>query len=170
MATQTLRQTNTINPKKCKVTVTAYLDPSAPPSAKNVQFRMDSDLKTGSRKLEFDKTKDKMKKDEDYEVQFSLNDTTGLKLTFAPSLDDALWVSAGDPVNDPPCPTSQCKNDQFRATGLSTDKMTLTVLNRDDNVEKIAFTMRFLPDKADPKDPKAYVEYDPISDNKDGGI
>lgn len=169
MATQTAPTARSTVTKKYKVTITAYFDPGDPPTPGNVKFDMNSDLKTGWRKLEFDKTKDKMKKDESYELAFTLVDNTGLGLTFAPALQDALWASAGDAKGDPPCPTSACSNPQFSATARSTDGKTLTVINLDDNVENIAFTLRFLPAGANPSSPNSYVEYDPISSNKDGG-
>jgi hypothetical protein len=164
MATQTMQPSHTSGQKLCTVEVIATQDSTAP---HGVRFEIESDHKGGKDLLVFDKTHDGMKKHDSYRVEFDLDDKTTFKLQFAPSLADAIWVSPGS-QQAPPCPTQKCDNGEF--TPVDVSKKKLTVVNLDSSVEKMAFTLRFLKEGDDPSNPANYIPFDPITDNRDGGI
>lgn len=116
--------------------------------------------------LVFNKTNDNMKKQDYYLIEFDLDDQSGLNLSFAPNPMHALWVDFTAPVT---CPTSAVYSDEFFAVCVDPSGQKLTVRNDDSKVEDFAFTLRFLPQGADPKDQSSYVDYDPIGQNQDGG-
>jgi hypothetical protein len=111
----------------------------------------------------------KMAKQDYYLVEFALDDQSGLKLSFAPNPMHALWVQFGTPSNPPPCPTAACHSDEFFAVCVDQGAKKLTIRNEDTNIADFSFTLRFLPEGADPKNPSSYVEYDPIGSNQNGG-
>jgi hypothetical protein len=92
-----------------------------------------------------------------------------LNLSFAPNPMHALWVQFGTASNPPPCPTTACHSDEFFAVCVDQRGKTLTVRNEDTNVADFSFTLRFLPNGADPKNQSNYVDYDPVGSNQNGG-
>lgn len=135
-----------------------------------VEFQMDSDLKGSDADVVFDKTKDKMPKRDFYLVEFDLDDDTGLDLEFAPDPRNALWVAVGTETEAPPCPENPSHSDEFYAVGIGQSGKRLTVRNDNETKAKFSFSLNFLKGGADPEDPNSYVRYDPIGDNRDGGV
>jgi hypothetical protein len=148
------------------VTVTVFKDLSKPDK---VRFEMKSHWKIGKDRLGFDKTKDKLKKNAIYQVNFELDDPDDTGLVFAPDKDDAMWVSQGLKGSDPTCPNNACHN-KTAFEAISVTDYLLSANNPNDTIERIAFTLRFLKPGADPKNPNSYVPYDPIIENQDGGV
>ena len=126
-------------------------------------------------KLIFNKNDDdingkKMKKEDYYLIEFTLVDQSGLSLSFAPGLKEVLWVRFGpESVPPPPCPTEACYSDEFYAVSVDQNGKKLTVHNEDSQKAEFSFTLRFLPEGADPTDPSNYVDYDPVGSNQIGG-
>ena len=120
--------------------------------------------------LTFDKTKDGMKKDEDYEIKFKLKNEDGADLKFSRDLNKVLWAEPTT-VADPPCPTSQQMQGIFyvkSASDIKDDELTVT--NTDPAVQRFSFGFNFLP-AGEVDGPTAnYKLYDPIGDNLDGGL
>lgn len=120
--------------------------------------------------LTFDKTKDGMKKTEDYEIKFKLNNEDGADLKFSRDLNKVLWAEQTTVV-DPPCPTSQQMQGIFyvKSQGDIKDDE-LTVTNTDPKVERFIFAFNFLPSNEVDGPTANYKLYDPIGDNLDGGL
>jgi hypothetical protein len=153
--------------RNCKVRVTANSDPREP---QGVKFDFTSDKKNSRGRLEFDKKVDSMPKADFYEVEFDLDDQSGLKLRFPSDVKEAMWTSDGSQGGVPSCPESAHHNNEFRATGVNGNGSKLTVRNDDSRVENIAFTLRFLPDGKDSSDPRNFIHYDPVVENRNGGL
>jgi hypothetical protein len=167
MSDSTRRQDQTMtHGKQCKVRVTATSDPQEP---QGVKFDFTSAKKNSRGRLEFDKKVDNMPKADFYQVEFDLDDQTGMDLRFPSNAKDAMWTSDGSQNGVPSCPESAHHNDEFRATGVLGNGKKLTVRNEDSKVENIAFTLRFLPDGKYASDPKNYIHYDPVVENRNGG-
>ena len=132
----------------------------------------DFSMEEGSGKtnqLTFDKTKDGMKKDEDYEIKFKLKNEDGADLKFSKDLAKVLWAEPTTVV-DPPCPTSQQMQGIFYVKSASDIKdHELTVTNRDPAVQRFIFAFNFLPANEVDGPTANYKLYDPIGDNLDGG-
>ena len=110
---------------------------------------------------------------DEFLITFDLDDKTGLNLVCPDNLDDAMWVSAGVEKGDPQCPKlTACHNEVFQAVGVSPNgnPTKLTVRNKNNKVENIAFSLRYLPKNKDQNDPGNFVIFDPISQNKNGGV
>lgn len=147
-----------------KVNITAHLDSTA---EGGIRWEMQSKFKH-QKDLVFhnDKIGD------EFLITFDLDDKTGLRLVFPDCLDDAIWVSAGVEKGIPECPKlTACYNEVFKAVGISPQgsPTKLTVRNKNDKIENIAFSLRFVPRNKDQNDPQNFVIFDPISQNKNGG-
>ncbi|HET9398642.1 MAG TPA: hypothetical protein VFO45_07480 [Sphingomicrobium sp.] len=120
--------------------------------------------------LTFDKTKDGMKKTDDYEIKFKLKNEDGADLKFSRDLNKVLWAEPTTVV-DPPCPTSQQMQGIFyvKSQGDIKDDE-LTVTNTDPKVERFIFAFNFLPSNEVDGPTANYKLYDPIGDNLDGGF
>lgn len=158
------RQTSTGGPKLASVDVIATKDLAKP---SGVSFDLASNWKIAKDRLQFDKKKDKVKKGDPYHVEFNLQDPDHIGLRFLAPKEEAMWVSQGLKDRDPPCPDVACHNNHFEATAVSDYK--LVVNNPDDDIERIAFTLRFRKPGENPGDPDVIVPYDPITDNQNGG-
>ena len=109
---------------------------------------------------------------DEYLITFEIDDKTGLDLIYPTNLDDAMWVSAGVQNGDPVCPElTACYNDVFKAVSVAPtgNPKKLTVRNKNNLCENIAFALRYIPKGKNQKDPRNFVIYDPISENKNGG-
>lgn len=151
---------------------TVHADPGT--EGREVDFWIECDLK-GSPKdpkdqeLVFDKTQQKMKKKDWFEIEFGLDDKSGLKLEFAPNPMLAFWVNMGSPFNpDPACPLVPSYSPDVYATCVSRDQ--LRVRNEDEVIATFRFSLGFLKGGQDPKNQTSYVRYDPIGSNKNGGF
>ncbi len=132
------------------------------------EFSMD-DGNGKTDKLTFDKTKDGMKKDEDYEIRFKLKNKDGADLKFSKDLSKVLWAEPTT-VADPPCPTSQQMQGIFYVKSQSDIKDDeLTVTNTDPTVQRFIFAFNFLPSNEVDGPTANYKLYDPIGDNLNGG-
>ena len=155
--------------KKMKVTVHA----SPGTQGREVDFWIESDLKKvptdpADEELIFNKTNNGMKKKDWYEVDFDLDDHSGLKLEFAPNPMLAFWVSMGSPFNPQPgCPQMPSYCESVYAISVNPSK--LTVRNEDEVWSTFRFSLGFLKGGQDPKNQNSYVRYDPIGSNQDGG-
>jgi len=120
-------------------------------------------------KIEFDKnTTNGMKKSEHYLVAFTLDDNTGLGLRYVRPKDDAMWVKVVADPDDPTCPAPHLNLPQFKAINC-TDTV-LTVRNKDEIREYLKFALNFIRSNGNDKNPAEYVQYDPIGDNRNGGV
>lgn len=109
---------------------------------------------------------------DEFLITFDLDDKTGLNLVCPDNLGDAMWVSAGVEKGDPECPkVSACHNDVFQAVevGPKGNPTKLTVRNKNDKVENIAFSLRYVPKNKSQSNQENFVIFDPVSQNKNGG-
>ena len=120
--------------------------------------------------LTFDKTKDGMKKSDDYEIKFKLRNDGGANLKFSQDMSKVLWAEP-TMLPDPPCPTSQQMQGIFYVKSQSDIKdHELTVTNTDPEVERFIFAFNFLQANEVDGPTAHYKLYDPIGDNLDGGL
>lgn len=128
-----------------------------------IDFEMlDGSLKTDT--LVFNKTKDNMKKDESYDIQFTLVNTDGLQLQFKQDAQDVMWVAKGDKTAPPGCPKNKISDPEFTVTGVSAT--TLDVTNTDKDECKFKFVLNFI----DTANHNKEEQFDPIYDNQNGGF
>lgn len=119
--------------------------------------------------LSFDKTKDKMKKSEHYDVVFTLHNEDGADLVFSKLSNIVTWAAATDG------PTGACPPANSNFPGWSVDPDTpitdysLSVINTDDTEQYFSFCLNFVPKGTIEGPNTIYIPYDPIGDNKDGG-
>lgn len=154
--------------KSIDITVKPNPNPTGPKD--RYIFSMD-DGKGATNELTFDKTKDGMKRTEDYRIKFKLKNEGGADLRFSKDVKKALWAKPVGNKSDP-CPDSDCyMNGIFFIDPKDTIKdHELTVINTDPAVQLFKFAFNFLPPgKSDPLPDDEYEYYDPIGDNLDGG-
>jgi hypothetical protein len=119
--------------------------------------------------IEFNKDKiNGMKKKEHFIVLFTLVDNSGLNLRYVKPKENSMWARVVQNVIGNLCPPQGQTPHQFRATGVTDN--TLTVRNKDDDRELIMFALNFIPHGGNDSDPSQYVQYDPIGDNRNGGL
>ena len=138
-----------------------------------VKFSM-SGNGVGGEQIQFNKDNTpNMKKNEHYIVTFTLIDNTGLELRYvqwpnnSPE-DGAMWVKVVTDPSDPTCPAPNSHLQQFKAKDVK--DTVLTVKNKDDDIEYLKFALNFIPKNGNDSNPAQYVQYDPIGDNRNGGI
>ncbi|MEO5612839.1 MAG: hypothetical protein ABIT68_08885 [Sphingomicrobium sp.] len=140
------------------VTVNSYKD-----SHGKITFDMVEDgNKTDT--LVFNKTKDNMKKSENYDVRYTLVNHDGAQLEFLQDTQHVMWVAKGNKMSAPACPESHVTDPEFTVTNVSAT--VLDVTNTDLDECKYKFVLNFIDkgnhDKAE--------QFDPIYDNKNGGF
>ena len=114
-------------------------------SFKDTHGKIDFEMLEGSQKtdtLVFNKTKDNMKKDESYDIQFTLVNTDGLQLEFKQDTQDVMWVAKGDKTAPPGCPKNKISDPEFTVTGVTAT--TLDVTNTDKDECKFKFVLNFI--------------------------
>jgi hypothetical protein len=117
--------------------------------------------------LVFDKTKDGMKKSDVYDIDFTLENAADTNLAFLNdpnNKNECMWVAKGSKTAPPACPPGQMTHGEFNVTAVS--DLSLTVENQDLNECKYKFVLCFV----DKDDGNKVVRYDPIYDNKNGGL
>lgn len=94
-----------------------------------------------------------------FNVFIDIDDPDNTGCTFHAA--DPLWVQpfSGTPV----CPTSPANWDQFVPVGVFNKGKTLLVRNRNDNIQKFAFSLRFNISGC-----SRVVDFDPIGSNQNG--
>ncbi len=135
-------------------------------SSKDASGKIEFEMAEGGNKtdtLTFDKTKDKMKQSDNYDIQFKLVNTNGLKLEFLQDSQEVMWVAKGNDVAPPACPQSQASDPEFTVTGVTADSLYVT--NTDLNSCKYKFALNFI----DTGNGNKAEQFDPIYDNKNGG-
>jgi hypothetical protein len=146
----------------------AIMVTAAPDGAGGATFTMSGPDVNGDQ-IEFNKDKiNGMKKKEHFLVTFTLLDNSGLNLRFVKPKEDSMWAKIVQGVTGNSCPTQGTTPHQFRATDRT--DTTLTVKNKDDDKEYIMFALNFIPQGGNDSDPSQYVQYDPIGDNRNGGL
>lgn len=107
-----------------------------------------------------------MKKVDLHYVEFILDDRTQKDLRFPYNPQDAMWV-----VNGTTCPASDanCKYDTVVPLAVIGGE-TLLVINVNGKGKKLSFRLNFVEDGDDDTDPSNYYYWDPIINNRDGGI
>lgn len=148
--------------------VDIYVEPDSA-SANGYKFWMEED-KVETSKLVFNKDTDKMKKSEDYKVEFKLHNQKGAKLCFSKDKSMVMWAMAatGAPSNACPPPNSTYPEFYVDPATFIEDRL-LTVINEDKTVEDVAFALNFL-EEGEKDGPNAnYICYDPIASNQNGG-
>jgi hypothetical protein len=83
---------------------------------------------------------------------------------------EAFWVCTPRQVDPPSCPECPSYDQEIFAISTDTSKGSLIIRNEDMTVYDFCFSLRFLPDGADPTEPSNYVLYDPIGQNDNGGV
>ncbi|HMI41340.1 MAG TPA: hypothetical protein VK485_08955 [Sphingomicrobium sp.] len=134
-----------------------------------VKFSMQSSLLSNDR-LKFYKNSNNMKADDFYLLDFCLDDKTDAKdLQFVSDLNEVLWTkTTADPKE---CLSSRpgTSYNEFRAIAVPTPT-NLLVVNDDSHTQLFTFALNFVRGGADDTDPANFITYDPIGDNKNGGI
>lgn len=151
---------------KTEITIIAEPDPAKPDG---VSFRMTDEDGACLDTLVFDKKKNGMSKNEVHDVHFRLVQQSGMTLEFAQSLNDVLWVTWGSPDSPPPCPTTRPPEDpdpQFWAYQSTPKKM--KARNKNPEQQWFSFTINFVDPKS--STPTKLIPYDPVGENKNGGI
>jgi hypothetical protein len=148
--------------------VDVYVEPDSN-SPNGYRFWMEKD-QVKKDTLEFNKTKDNMRKSEDYKVEFKLHNHNGAKLHFSKDKGRVLWaaVSTGGPPYSCPPANSICDEFYVDPAAFIQDDL-LTVINTDMTYQDISFALNFL-EEGESDGPNAnYVCYDPIASNQNGG-
>ena len=148
-----------------KLTVNIYAEPKL---GGGNSFTM-HDGKGSTNELTFNKTKDNMKRWEDYEISFELNNLDGANLKFSHDINKVLWAEPTEDPN-PPCPTSQQMDGIFYVASPNDIKdLKLRVTNTDPDHQRFVFGFNFLPATENDGPNANYVLYDPIGNNQNGG-
>jgi hypothetical protein len=134
-------------------------------TAYDVDFRLEGS-EVQNNQLIFDKKKLKMKKKDEHEIWFELENKKGADVRFTSNEQNVMWVHK---VPDPtyPCPDEPSYlPDEFETVQVK-HQTTLQIRNTNMAVEYLAFRLNFVP--AGKKDVPIgqYISYDPISGNKD---
>ena len=116
--------------------------------------------------LVFNKTKDNMKKTDQYDIQFRLVNEGGANLSFVQPPGDVIYISKGSDTHLPRCPRNANGNPNTPFTVTSVTPTTLTVHNPDDDICFYKFALRF----TDANDNNAIKTFDPIFGNQNGGL
>lgn len=117
--------------------------------------------------LIFDKKHDriggkKMRKNDHYDIVFTLDEEGDY--TFVTDEDEVMWVDKGSATSAPPCPTSQMHQKQeFKVQKVS--DYVLEVKNKDSDRCLYKFVINLVDKRT-----KTVVPYDPIYDNRNGGV
>ena len=136
-------------------------------SFKDSHGKIDFEMLEGTQKtdtLVFNKTKDNMKKNESYDIQFTLVNTDGLQLQFKQDMQDVMWVAKGSKTSPPGCPNNKVSDPEFTVTGVTAT--TLDVTNTDKDECKFKFVLNFI----DTGNHNKAEQFDPIYDNQNGGF
>lgn len=147
--------------------VNIYAEPNANEPC-GYSFSMEEGGRAAST-LVFDKNADKMKKSDDYKIEFKLHNRNGADLVFSKVADKVLCAMAT------PGPSSACPPEGSCLPGLYVDPATfiqddlLTVINEDMTQQYFAFALNFVPRGTKEGKGTKYICYDPIGDNRDGG-
>ena len=147
----------------------------ATPNA-TVQEGYDFELKVNgcnATTLEFNKTTDKMKKKDNYQIEFILinKGPKAQNLRFSKTVSTVLWAKTVNNVADN-CPKQACymagvfyvdPNEEIRDEKL-------TVINTDPSIQLFKFAFNFLrPGQIDGPNTD-YALFDPIGSNQNGGV
>lgn len=104
----------------------------------------------------------KMKETDDFKIYFSLDENGDFK--FVDIEDDVMWINKGSQNNVPPCPTVQThQKPEFKVDGV--DDYVLEVTNKDTSKCYYKFVINLVD-----KNTGQTVPYDPIWDNRNGGV
>ncbi len=115
--------------------------------------------------LLFNKSDDKIKKTDSYDIIFNLQNGAGVNLEFVQDVGNVMYVRKGSPNSIPKCPTNAAGNSQTPFTVTSVTATTLTVHNPDDDICFYKFALRFINKNAN----NAIETFDPIYGNQNGG-
>jgi hypothetical protein len=149
------------------VTVLATKD-----DAGKVHFAPESDVWNHSdEEFVFHKDKHDMRKHDYHLVEFVLDDRTGEGLRFPTSPHDAMWVAAVEDPAHPKCPDAETESDYevLEPICVCDHHQRLIVRNHNPRQELWSFTLNFVKEGADEKDKSAYVNWDPVTNNQNGG-
>ncbi len=136
-------------------------------SFKDSHGKIDFKMLEGTKKtdtLVFNKTTDNMKKDESYDIQFTLVNTNGLQLQFLQDKQDVMWVAKGSKASPPGCPKNRVSDAEFTVTTVTATQLDVT--NTDKDECKFKFVLNFI----DTANNNKAVQFDPIYDNQNGGF
>lgn len=101
----------------------------------------------------------KQSSDDYYEIEFCLNDSSGLSLFFPAKKADALWAHEGK------CPPPEgIKTKDIKVKKVSAGGKSLTIENYNSDQADLAFMLRF-QSRTNPQ----WYEFDPIIQNGGGG-
>ena len=136
-------------------------------SHKDSQGKISFDMVEGGKQtdtLVFNKTKDNMKKSENYDLVFTLVNNDGLKLEFLQDTQHVMWVAKGSKSSAPACPQSHVTDPEFTVTSVTAN--VLDVTNTDQDECKFKFVLNFI----DTGNHNKAEQFDPIYDNQNGGF
>lgn len=148
--------------KSRPVTIESYRD-----AAGAIKFQMkENGIETDL--LVFNKTSDGMKKNDEYDIEFTLVNGQGCDVEFVTDANSpgqpVMYIAQGSATYCPPCPTGPSTTPIKAFTTGKPTATALTVKNKDDDICYYKFVLRFYD-----KGTGTIVEYDPIYGNQDGG-
>ena len=125
----------------------------------------------GGTRFLFHKDRHGMAKKDYHLVEFVLDDHTGSGLKFPPVPHDAMWVMPVEDRSNPRCPDKDTVSDYsvMEPICVCDDGQRLIVRNDNPRQEDWSFTLNFVPAGANESDANAYVNWDPIGSNQNGG-
>lgn len=122
--------------------------------------------------FEFSKSELRMNRADHHNIRFRLDDQTGLGLRFPVNPKNAFWVISGRR-----CPTQNDTSDYNMMYPTSVEakppnglRNTLSVRNKNEEVEDWSFSLNFIKRDADEGDPRNYVRWDPVGSNQNSGF
>jgi hypothetical protein len=120
-------------------------------------------------KLVFDK-RHGMHKHDDHKIVFKLARGRS-QIRFTRNLANVLWVAKVASATDP-CPSNSAHiPGEFFAYKVNDDQDELSIINTNMARELLAFRLNFVPKGQDDiSSGQQYIAYDPITDNRDGGL
>lgn len=133
-----------------------------------IDFRMyDGSSKVATDTLSFDKNKNKMPKSESYMIHFALENAPDTNLVFlqdSKNKQECMWVAEGSKLQAPHCPKGSASHPEIQVDSVA--DLELVVENRDLTECKYKFVLNF----QDLDNNRKVVRYDPIYENKNGGV
>ena len=115
-------------------------------------------------RIEFDKTKNNMKKVDHYRIRFELDDPSTTNLRFIKDYGEVMWCQPGNT-----CPSSGTMPGVFWVDEVDKDGEWVDVINMDMIPQTFGFALNLADKNIANPTPADYVTLDPIGENKNGG-
>lgn len=148
-----------------KINVIAKRDPQ---SDNGYHFHMEDEAGHELETLVFSKDEEPgMKREDEHEVRFKLEQESGMTLEFAQSPPVALWVAWGDKTDFPECPTTQPSQPDTIFYAEDSSPNSLKAVNKNRDQQFFSFALNFVDPHS--STPTKLITYDPGGENQDGG-